>query len=334
MVFDTAPSSMIFTPKMCLVGAPKGVYKLPNKLNKLSFFKKGPEEIKILAVDPANWDRALCVTSSNEMYELSGEGERFNFICGTDQEIKCIVIDPKSSQTFYIGTNKNILKTIDNGKTFQEIYINSHKGLAVNCIAINPTNNKLIYAGTNKGLFISKNEGVDWNKYLSYKAGANKELLTNDKIVSLVQTGLSNETIISLIQSSPTQFDLSIDDLVKLKNAGVHSNIIETMIKSQAKSQPLEEREIDLLLKGDELYEGGYFDEALEYYRRASKIKIEWTTPYIKMKNVYLKKEDYSRVFYFIKKLLDLETDPEKRGNLKTELNNLFNFLNALWLSK
>jgi photosystem II stability/assembly factor-like uncharacterized protein len=270
LVFDTAPSSMIFTPNMCVVGAPKGIYTLPNKLNKLRFLKKGPKEIKILAVDPTNWKRAFCVTSSNEIHEVFGEEKKTNFICGTRQEIKCLAVDPKSPQTFYLGTNKNILKTVDNGKTLQEIYINSLKEAAVNCIAIDPTDNSLIYAGTNKGLFISKNGGTDWNKYLQPKAITTEEALTNEKIISLAKAGLGDETIASLIQKSQTQFDLSLDALINLRKEGVNSSVIDAMIKSEPKSQPLvEEQDIDLLLKGDQLYKGGYLDEALEYYRKA-----------------------------------------------------------------
>jgi hypothetical protein len=60
------------------------------------------------------------------------------------------------------------------------------------------------------------------------------KLLTNESIISLVKTGLSDTAIISLIQKSPTQFDLSPESLVRLKGAGVSNSVIEAMIGSQS----------------------------------------------------------------------------------------------------
>ena len=54
--------------------------------------------------------------------------------------------------------------------------------------------------------------------------------LTNDDIISLVRTGLSEAIIVSVIQKSPTQFDLDPEALVKLKEAGISNTVIEAMI--------------------------------------------------------------------------------------------------------
>lgn len=60
--------------------------------------------------------------------------------------------------------------------------------------------------------------------------------LTNDDIISLVKAGLSDAAIVSLIQGSQTQFDLSPNSLIKLKEAGVSNTVIEAMIKSHTPS--------------------------------------------------------------------------------------------------
>ena len=60
--------------------------------------------------------------------------------------------------------------------------------------------------------------------------------LTNDDIISLVKAGLSDAAIVSAIQKSPTQFDISPEALVKLKKAGVNNAVIEAMIAGGSSS--------------------------------------------------------------------------------------------------
>jgi len=61
---------------------------------------------------------------------------------------------------------------------------------------------------------------------------ATEKPLTNDDIVSLVKAGLDDSVIISLIQRSTTQFDLTPHALIELKQAGVSDAIIAAMVKT------------------------------------------------------------------------------------------------------
>jgi|GEM_PF-1863055 len=63
---------------------------------------------------------------------------------------------------------------------------------------------------------------------------ASQRILSNDDIISLVKSDLSDKAIIALIQNSQTQFDLSPEALTKLRNAGVSNAVIEIMILSQS----------------------------------------------------------------------------------------------------
>jgi hypothetical protein len=54
--------------------------------------------------------------------------------------------------------------------------------------------------------------------------------LTNDNIIALVKAGLSDDVIVLAIQKSPTQFDLSPEALIKLKEAGISNTVTETMM--------------------------------------------------------------------------------------------------------
>ncbi|OKS88199.1 hypothetical protein [Mucilaginibacter polytrichastri] len=66
---------------------------------------------------------------------------------------------------------------------------------------------------------------------------ASAEVLTNASLISLHKAGLDDEVIISKIETSPTNFDVSTDRLIDLKNAGVSNAIIKALIdKGSGKS--------------------------------------------------------------------------------------------------
>lgn len=63
-------------------------------------------------------------------------------------------------------------------------------------------------------------------------APAVAETLDNSKVVDLTKVGLGEEAVIAKIKSSATQFDVSTEALIALKNAGVSSPVIAAMIEA------------------------------------------------------------------------------------------------------
>lgn len=61
-------------------------------------------------------------------------------------------------------------------------------------------------------------------------ASASAETLTNATIVTLVKAGLGDDAVIAKIKGSPSQFDLSTDQLIVLKQQGVPSPVIAAML--------------------------------------------------------------------------------------------------------
>ena len=59
------------------------------------------------------------------------------------------------------------------------------------------------------------------------------ELLTNASVVKLVKASFKEKTIISIIGSSPTRFDLSTERMIELKKSGVTEKIILAMLARQ-----------------------------------------------------------------------------------------------------
>src|SRR5262249_36557176 len=64
------------------------------------------------------------------------------------------------------------------------------------------------------------------------KPGVNKnEVLTNESVINLSKAGFKERTIITLIRTSETAFDISTPKLVELKKRGVNEKVINEMIE-------------------------------------------------------------------------------------------------------
>jgi hypothetical protein len=61
--------------------------------------------------------------------------------------------------------------------------------------------------------------------------------LTNDDILDLVKSGLTGESIVSVIAASDTAFDTSPEAITKLRNSGVAKRVIDSMLAAEAKKK-------------------------------------------------------------------------------------------------
>lgn len=60
---------------------------------------------------------------------------------------------------------------------------------------------------------------------------AQEEVLTNQSIIDMVELGFSEDIIVTKLKVSSCNFDTSIDQLKKLKESGVSTDVIKTMIE-------------------------------------------------------------------------------------------------------
>ena len=73
------------------------------------------------------------------------------------------------------------------------------------------------------------------------QAAPQQEVVTNQTVVDMVSAKLPTDVIITKIQTSKTNFDLSTDALVKLNESSVPSDVIKAMMqKSSAPAAPAE----------------------------------------------------------------------------------------------
>lgn len=61
-----------------------------------------------------------------------------------------------------------------------------------------------------------------------------QETMTNDEVISLAKAGLNPTLIVGKIRTSKTDFDMSTDSLIKLKQAGVSDEIVTAMLEAKS----------------------------------------------------------------------------------------------------
>jgi len=61
-----------------------------------------------------------------------------------------------------------------------------------------------------------------------------QETMNNDEVISLAKAGLNPNIIIGKIRTSKTEFDLSTNSLIKLKQAGVSDEIVGAMLEAKS----------------------------------------------------------------------------------------------------
>jgi len=74
---------------------------------------------------------------------------------------------------------------------------------------------------------------------------AQGEVLENEDILSLTEAGLPPEVIVVKIESTATAFDVSVEKLVALVQAGVHADVLAAMAKASASTSAASEPPAD-----------------------------------------------------------------------------------------
>ncbi|MBS1804629.1 MAG: hypothetical protein JST28_14780 [Acidobacteria bacterium] len=65
-----------------------------------------------------------------------------------------------------------------------------------------------------------------------------QETLTNDSVIKLLKAGLSEELIVTTINSSPGNYDTSVNSLIALKKAGAGDKVVSAMILKASGAAP------------------------------------------------------------------------------------------------
>ncbi|HEY2861767.1 MAG TPA: hypothetical protein VGJ21_25430 [Terracidiphilus sp.] len=61
--------------------------------------------------------------------------------------------------------------------------------------------------------------------------------LTNDDVKKLVKNGFSEDVIVAMVEANDSVFDVSMDGLTSLKDAGISNPVIQAMLKAEARKR-------------------------------------------------------------------------------------------------
>src|SRR6266702_1705768 len=64
--------------------------------------------------------------------------------------------------------------------------------------------------------------------------GSGTEVLTNDKVITMVRAGLPTSIIVNKIRASKTSFNTSTDELIRLQGTNVPPDIINAMVEASS----------------------------------------------------------------------------------------------------
>jgi len=64
-----------------------------------------------------------------------------------------------------------------------------------------------------------------------------KHLMTNDDVIKMAKGGFTDDVLVAMIEANDTDFDISINGLTALKDAGISSKVMEAMLKAEARKR-------------------------------------------------------------------------------------------------
>ena len=68
--------------------------------------------------------------------------------------------------------------------------------------------------------------------------GQSEKILTNEDVLELIEAGLSSDLIVTIIETSRSEFDTDLTTILELKKAEVPDKVLQAMVKSAAAPKP------------------------------------------------------------------------------------------------
>jgi len=224
------------------ISAGKFVMYLFDRINtkgnfSLYIFAKGGKYIKLVETpDPINsvieMKNSILFASGNKLYSCNVRNKTVKAIAGLAErkEIKYLAADTLNNRIYF--STDNALYTYKDSLTS---LITSNIGgwlrfFNNGLIVFNPEKIVLVrILGLEKEIARVKEQKP------KKEVKVEKNMLTNEKIIAMVQAKVSDQFIIDLIGVSETHFDLSVDSMVALSNQNVSSAVIMAMRNAMKK---------------------------------------------------------------------------------------------------
>lgn len=137
-------------------------------------------DIYRLKIDPTNHKQIYLGSANKGVWYANDGGDNWQNISGTGI-VYDLAPDPKKSGILYVSLGTKVYKTLDLGKNWQSIYLETRSKVVIDSVVVDPVDNLLIYLGTSNGeVYQTKDGGESWQLLTTVK-GRVKKILINPK---------------------------------------------------------------------------------------------------------------------------------------------------------
>ncbi|XOU94885.1 MAG: WD40/YVTN/BNR-like repeat-containing protein [Candidatus Kerfeldbacteria bacterium] len=168
----------------------------------------GRTNTNFLVFDPIDEDTIYLSTTGNGVYATTNSGDQWFPTTLSSGTYKSLSIDRRNNDVVYVTEGKNIFKSVDGFKTWNNIYIENRPGQIITSVIVDRFKPNVVYAATTTSILKSFDYGNSW------------ELLDWEGIV-----------IIYMAQS-----EINPNNLYALTNSGIYkstNNALEWILMSE-----------------------------------------------------------------------------------------------------
>jgi len=164
-------SSLIASPlsaDAAYVGTQFGVYETVDQGISWCAANRGIVSATVtdMAFHPSCPGTIFVATGIVGFFRTTDNGQSWDLLSMEGDAMKCagvnvVAIDPQEPSTVYAGTGSKVIKSVDGGETWVELY--DYGGWSISALAIDPSDTQTMYMGTSKGEVLkSQDGGYSW----------------------------------------------------------------------------------------------------------------------------------------------------------------------------
>ncbi len=188
--------------------------------------------VNLIKLDPQNHKLVYLASRENGLWYSDNAGSSWQNLFPKGN-IYDLALDPKNSGVIYISLGRKVYKTIDLGKNWRSIYLETRGGVLITALATDPVNNLLVYLGTSNGeLYKTLDGGESW-QIVTQGKGAIKKILINPKNNKIIYLATSSQGIYKSSDKGETWQNLK-DNYKNYNGANIYRNLIFDFTKNDA----------------------------------------------------------------------------------------------------
>ncbi|MFA7662526.1 MAG: hypothetical protein WCX88_01240 [Patescibacteria group bacterium] len=165
--------------------------------------------------DPQDSQTIYLTTESNGVYVSYNGGEKWESFYSQSGLAYEIAVDPTSRNVIYISGGNKIVKSIDGGTTWNEVYFEAIPEAFVETISIDSINSKIVYLGVSDGRLIrSLDAGKTWNRVSDFE-GKIKQVLVNPNDSDIIYVATQRDGVFRSGNYGKTWHNVSLGDNIE-----------------------------------------------------------------------------------------------------------------------